>query len=65
MTKSTLTRGIVCPKCGSGEKIWGKGEVPTRTGHKRRYVCFACGSSFYKPKPVRVRGVSLKPSDAV
>jgi len=39
---------IICPECGS-VRVWAKGRVPTRSGPKQRYVCFACGRTFYKP----------------
>jgi transposase-like protein len=45
-------------KCPEGHtKVWKKGSVPTRKGPKARYVCFACGRTFYKkaPNPVAVR----------
>ena len=64
----TMAKGISCPECGSAEKIWLKGLVPTRKGQKQRYVCFTCGRSFYKPKPVvKVKKAkpSIKPSDMV
>lgn len=42
---------VKCVECGS-LRTWKKGEVPSRTGPKQRYVCFACGRTFYKPKQV-------------
>ena len=42
---------VKCPECGS-LKTWAKGKVPTRTGPKQRYICYTCGRSFYKTKPV-------------
>jgi len=39
---------VKCPECGS-LKTWRKGEVPSRSGPKQRYVCFTCGRTFYKP----------------
>ena len=41
---------IKCPECGS-TRTWLKGQVPSRSGPKQRYVCFTCGRTFYKPKP--------------
>ena len=40
---------IVCPFC-KGQRVWAKGQVPSIHGPKQRYVCFACGRTFYKPK---------------
>ena len=40
---------VKCPECGS-TRTWAKGQVPSRTGPKQRYVCFTCGRTFYKPK---------------
>jgi transposase-like protein len=40
---------VKCVECGS-QKVWAKGQVPSRTGPKQRYVCFTCGRTFYKPK---------------
>ena len=40
---------VKCPECGS-LKTWKKGQVPSRSGPKTRYVCFTCGRTFYKPK---------------
>ena len=45
-----MAEKVLCPAGHS--KTWKKGEVPTRTGPKQRYVCFTCGRTFYKPKPV-------------
>ena len=39
---------VLCPEGHS--RVWKKGEVPSRTGPKQRYVCFTCGRTFYKPK---------------
>ena len=39
---------VLCPEGHS--RTWKKGEVPSRTGPKQRYVCFTCGRTFYKPK---------------
>lgn len=50
---------IKCPECGS-TKTWAKGKVPSRTGPKQRYVCFTCGRTFYKPKPVAKKPKSGK-----
>jgi len=44
-----MAEKIKCPECGS-LRTWLKGQVPSRTGPKQRYVCFACGRTFYKPK---------------
>jgi len=38
---------VKCPECGS-LRVWLKGKVPARGGPKQRYVCFACGRTFYK-----------------
>lgn len=43
-------------KCPEGHtKVWLKGSVPTRSGLKKRHICYICGRSFYatpeKPKP--------------
>jgi predicted RNA-binding Zn-ribbon protein involved in translation (DUF1610 family) len=51
---------VKCPECGS-LKIWAKGRVPSRTGPKQRYVCFTCGRTFYKPKPVVKVAKPVKP----
>jgi len=40
---------VKCPECGS-TRTWAKGQVPSRSGPKQRYVCFTCGRTFYKPK---------------
>ena len=40
---------VICPECKS-QRVWAKGQVPSRTGPKQRYVCFTCGRTFYKPK---------------
>lgn len=40
---------VKCVECGS-TRTWKKGEVPSRTGPKQRYVCFTCGRTFYKAK---------------
>ena len=45
---------VLCPEGHS--RTWKKGEVPSRTGPKQRYVCFSCGRTFYKPK-VEVKAV--------
>jgi transposase-like protein len=48
-------------RCPEGHtKVWKKGEVPSRTGPKQRYVCFTCGRTFYKPKPVAKKPKSGK-----
>jgi transposase-like protein len=41
---------VKCPECKSTSRIWAKGLVPSRSGPKQRYICFACGRTFYKPK---------------
>ena len=41
---------VLCPEGHS--RTWKKGEVPSRTGPKQRYVCFTCGRTFYKLKKV-------------
>jgi len=46
---------VKCPECG-GQNILKRGRVPSRSGLKQRYICFACGRSFYySPKPSRKR----------
>lgn len=37
---------VVCVECGKN-RCWRKGEVPSRSGPKQRYVCFDCGRTFY------------------
>jgi len=44
-----MAEKVKCPECGS-LRVWLKGHVPARGGPKQRYVCFACGRTFYKPK---------------
>ncbi len=44
-----MTDKVKCPECGS-TRTWAKGQVPSRSGPKQRYVCFTCGRTFYKPK---------------
>lgn len=42
---------ICCPQCDSNH-INKFGSLPTKTmGHKQRYRCFDCGSTFYSPNP--------------
>jgi len=54
-----MVEKVKCPECGSTSRIWAKGQVPSRSGPKQRYVCFTCGRTFYKPrvetKPARSR----------
>jgi len=45
-----MAEKVKCPECGATSRIWAKGQVPSRYGPKQRYVCFACGRTFYKPK---------------
>ena len=45
-----MANNVKCPECGATTRIWAKGLVPSRTGPKQRYVCFACGKTFYKAK---------------
>ena len=40
---------VKCVECGS-TRVWAKGQTPSRSGPKQRYVCFTCGRTFYKPK---------------
>ncbi len=49
---------VLCPEGHS--RVWAKGRVPSRTGPKQRYVCFTCGRTFYKPKPVVKKSKSSK-----
>lgn len=49
-----MAEQVKCPQCG-GTKVWKKGTVPSRKGPKPRYVCFKCGTTFYKPKPARTK----------
>ena len=43
-----MAEKITCPE--GHTRVWAKGQVPSRTGPKQRYVCFTCGRTFYKPK---------------
>lgn len=58
-----MAKGIACPAC-KGTRVWAKGYTPTRTGKKARYICFACGKTFYKvkaePKPRVKKSKSTK-----
>ena len=48
-------------KCPEGHTaIWKKGTVPTRKGHKVRYVCSICARSFYAPEKTIVRKTRAK-----
>jgi len=40
------TDKVICPECKS-QRTWLKGQVPTRSGPKQRYLCVDCGASFY------------------
>ena len=44
-----MAEKVICPECKSS-RTWLKGQVPSRSGPKQRYVCFQCGRTFYKPK---------------
>ena len=43
---------VACVDCKS-LRTWKKGEVPSRTGPKQRYVCYPCGRTFYEPVKAR------------
>jgi len=43
-----MTDKITCPE--GHTRVWAKGQVPSRSGLKQRYVCYICGRTFYKPK---------------
>ena len=49
---------VLCP--AGHNRTWKKGEVPSRTGPKQRYVCFTCGRTFYKPKAAAKKSKSGK-----
>jgi transposase-like protein len=48
-----MVEQIRCPE--GHTKVWKKGCVPSRKGPKVRYVCYTCGRTFYKPKPIRTK----------
>jgi len=55
---------VKCPECG-GQNILKKGKTPARGGPKQRYVCFACGRSFYLPaKPATRKRAKAKSQNA-
>ena len=62
---SKETNKVTCVEC-SGTKCWKKGEVPSRSGLKQRYVCFDCGRTFYKldPKPAKPKAKPKKKARA-
>jgi len=43
-----MAEKITCPE--GHTRVWSKGQVPSRSGPKQRYVCFTCGRTFYRPK---------------
>ena len=54
---------VTCPECHK-ERCWKKGQTPSRTGVKQRYVCFDCGRSFFlppEPKPAPKKLVKAQP----
>ena len=63
-----MAEKITCPE--GHTRVWAKGQVPSRSGPKQRYVCFTCGRTFYKPKAEakqvkpRVKPTTKKPKSS-